>query len=101
MKIAREHEPPLKQMKCGSRARAAKEVSCYVGMDLGDKHSNYCFIDAKGDIFAEGTLGTTQGELNELFSLLPKCRWIGQMRDPSRPGGGPPKPAVLDRPYNS
>ena len=56
------------------RARAAKEVSCYVGMDLGDKKSNYCFIDAKGNIFAEGALSTTQAELTELFSSIPKCR---------------------------
>lgn len=58
----------------GSRERAAKKVSCYVGMDLGDKKSNYCFIDAKGNIFAEGTLATTQAELSELFSSIPKCR---------------------------
>jgi len=58
----------------GSQARAAKEVSFYVGIDLGDKKSNYCFLDAKGNIFAEGTLGTTQAELSELYSSIPKCR---------------------------
>jgi hypothetical protein len=30
----------------GSQARAAKEVSFYIGIDLGDKKSNYCFLDA-------------------------------------------------------
>jgi len=58
----------------GSRARAAKEDSYYIGIDLGDKKSNYCFLDAKGNIFAEGTLATTQAELSELFSSIPKCR---------------------------
>jgi transposase len=58
----------------GSRARTAKEVSGYVGIDLGDKKSNYCFLDAKGNIFAEGTLATTQAELSELFSSIRKCR---------------------------
>jgi transposase len=58
----------------GSQARAAKEVSFCVGIDLGDKKSNYCFLDAKGNIFAEGTLATTQAELSELFSSIPKCR---------------------------
>jgi transposase len=58
----------------GRRARAAKEVSCYVGMDLGDKKSNYCFLDVNGDIFAEGALSTTQAELTELYSSIPKCR---------------------------
>jgi hypothetical protein len=58
----------------GSQARAAKEVSFYVGIDLGDNKSNYCFLDAKGNIFAEGTLATMQTELSELFSSIPKCR---------------------------
>ena len=59
--------------KRGRRTRAAKKVNCYVGMDLGDKNSNYCFIDANGNIFAEGTLATTQVELDHLFSSIPKC----------------------------
>ena len=31
-------------------ARTAKKNMYYVGMDLGDKKSNYCFLDATGDI---------------------------------------------------
>jgi transposase len=58
----------------GSWARAPKEVSCYVGIDLGDKGSNYCFLDAEGNIFAEGTLATTEAALSELFSSIPMCR---------------------------
>jgi len=41
-------------------------------MDLGDKKSNYCFPDAKGNILAEGTLATTQAELSELFLSISK-----------------------------
>ena len=44
-----------------------------VGIDLGDRKSNYCFLDAKGNIVAEGTLATTQGELEALFSSIPQC----------------------------
>jgi transposase len=58
----------------GSQVRASKKVSCYVGIDLGDKKSNYCFIDAEGNIFAEGTLATTQADLSGLFSQIPRCR---------------------------
>ena len=58
----------------GPRTRTAKQVRYYVGMDIGDKNSNYCFIDAKGNIFAEGTLATAQAELSELFSSISKCR---------------------------
>jgi transposase len=45
----------------------------YVGIDLGDKNSNYCFLDAKGNIVTEGTLATTQAELAAFFSSIPKC----------------------------
>lgn len=78
-KVSREIEQASEGLKHpiedrGSRARAAKEVRFYVGIDLGDKKSNYCFLDAKGNIVAEGTLATLQAELNELFSSIPKCR---------------------------
>jgi len=78
-KVSREIERLSERLKHpmrdhGNRARAAKEISCYVGIDLGDKKSNYCFLDAKGNIFAEGTLATIQAEMSELFSSIPKCR---------------------------
>ncbi len=78
-KVSTKPDPERERLKLslrnrGSRAREAKQVRYYVGMDLGDKNSNYCFIDAKGNILAEGTLGTTQGELSELFTSIPKCR---------------------------
>ena len=78
-KVSIETDPERERLKHslrnrGSRARSAKEVSCHVGMDLGDKKSNYCFVDEKGNIFAEGSLATTQAELSELFSSIPKCR---------------------------
>lgn len=50
------------------------DVGYCVGIDLGDRKSNYCFLDAKGNIVAEGTLVTTHAELSALFSSIPKCR---------------------------
>jgi transposase len=57
-----------------SRAKVAKGISAYIGIDLGDKKSNYCIIDPNGNIVAEETLATTQEELSELFSAIPRCR---------------------------
>jgi hypothetical protein len=73
MKVLIETDPERERLKHslrkrGSRARSAKEVSCHVGIDFGDKKSNYRFADEKGNIFAEGTLATIQAELSELFS---------------------------------
>lgn len=57
-----------------SRAVAAVIADSFcVGIDLGDKKSNYCFLDSKGSIVTEGTLATTQAELAALFSVIAKC----------------------------
>ncbi len=52
----------------------ASEVRWSVGIDLGDRKSNYCFLDGSGPIAAEGTIATTQEELGALFSAIGKCR---------------------------
>ena len=46
----------------------------HVGIDLGDKKSNYCFLDAAAKIVAEGKLATTRAQMAAYFSALPKCR---------------------------
>jgi hypothetical protein len=53
---------------------AVSEDGWFVGIDLGDRKSNHCFLDVRGEIVAEGTVATTQGELEALFSSIPKCR---------------------------
>jgi transposase len=53
---------------------AVSEDGWFVGIDLGDRKSNHCFLDARGQIVAEGTVATTQEELEALFSSIPKCR---------------------------
>jgi len=44
----------------------------HCGVDLGDKKSNYCFIDVTGKILIEGSLATTQKEFGAYFEALPK-----------------------------
>lgn len=44
----------------------------HCGLDLGDKKSNYCFIDATGGIFNEGSLATTRKAFGDYFGALPK-----------------------------
>jgi len=45
-----------------------------VGIDIGDKKSNYCFVDASGKIVAEGALATTREEFGDYFWRIPKMR---------------------------
>ena len=48
----------------------SERIHC--GVDLGDKKSNYCFLDVTGKIFVEGSLTTTQKEFSAYFEALPK-----------------------------
>jgi len=63
----------LEHVDNSKTVKATISNALWVGIDLGDKKSNYCFLDTKGNIVAEGTLATTQAELTSLFSAIAKC----------------------------
>jgi len=48
--------------------------SLTIGMDLGDKTSRYCVIDANGTIASEGGVATTRRGISEKFAGLQRCR---------------------------
>jgi len=54
--------------------RTSKESAFSVGIDLGDKKSRFCFLDAQGGIVTEDALRTTQEEFKAYFSSIPKTR---------------------------
>ena len=43
-------------------------------MDLGDKNSRFCVIDADGNVMSEGGLATTRKAIAEKFAGLHHCR---------------------------
>lgn len=45
-----------------------------IGVDIGDRVSRYCVLDATGEVVGEGKLDTTKTGLNALFSGLPRAR---------------------------
>ena len=45
-----------------------------VGVDLGDKWSNYCIVGLDGEKLTEGELRTTQQDFVELFQSLAAAR---------------------------
>jgi len=47
-----------------------------VGVDLGDRWSNYCILDLEGDTLAEGQLRTTQEDFAEFFQGLNAARVV-------------------------
>lgn len=45
-----------------------------IGLDLGDRTSRYCILDAEGEVLSEGLLPTTKAGLNSLFGKMPSSR---------------------------
>jgi transposase len=45
-----------------------------IGMDLGDKTSRYCGLDAAGEVLVEGACPTTKKGMAQLFGAMAHCR---------------------------
>lgn len=45
-----------------------------VGLDLGDRTTNYCVLNSEGDIAAEGSLRSSPAALHKYFASLRPCR---------------------------
>jgi len=45
-----------------------------VGVDLGDKHSNYCLVTGEGEVLDEGRVPTTTTALQRRFSGMDRAR---------------------------
>ena len=72
--LARQLNDSLLEHVDNSRTvKATISNALWVGIDLGDKKSNYCFLNTKGNIVAEGALATIQAELTSFFSAIAKC----------------------------
>jgi transposase len=56
------------------QAAKRKPVSFYIGIDLGDKKSNYCVLDDEAEIRAEGVMATTAEDFKSCFSAMPRSR---------------------------
>ncbi len=49
-------------------------VEYYVGIDLGDKRSYYCFLDENTNVVAADTLATTTKDFDLHFKAIPRSR---------------------------
>lgn len=71
-KIARTELTATPRLK--KQVAKRKPSSFYIGIDLGDKKSNYCLMDDEAEIRAEGMLATTAEEFNAFFSAIQRSR---------------------------
>jgi len=59
-------------VKLGRSSMGYKAESFFVGIDLGDKKSNYCFMDRGQEFLAEDQLPTTLEAFGAYFEAIPK-----------------------------
>jgi transposase len=45
-----------------------------IGLDLGDRSSCYCVLDAAGDVLLERKVSTTPKAMRDVFGSMPRCR---------------------------
>jgi transposase len=58
-------------------AKASKRISeqkLTIGLDLGDRSSWYCVLDAVGQVILEQKLSTTPKAMKEILGAMPHCR---------------------------
>jgi transposase len=68
------HKKALSKKLRAQIAKVAAEQRLTIGLDLGDRYSRYCILDAAGDVISEGELPTTKTGLNSLFEKMPSSR---------------------------
>ena len=55
-----------------TRNRKCEQLT--IGLDLGDKWSYYCVLDASGDVLLEQKVSTTPKAMREVFGAMSRCR---------------------------
>ncbi len=61
-------------MKLRRKSSGSAGEGYFIGIDLGDKKSNYCFMDRGEEFLAEDQLPTTLEAFAAYFSAIPKSR---------------------------
>lgn len=65
----------LEAAKSAPKEKTPKDnVEYWIGIDLGDRKSNYCILDKNAIIVAEGSLATTVTEFGQYFKAIPQSR---------------------------
>jgi transposase len=63
--------------KISTMRTAAKNIfqgQLTIGLDLGDRSSAYCVLDAAGEILLEQRVATTPEAMRQAFEKMPRCR---------------------------
>jgi transposase len=67
-------ESPKKKLSIKELRKRAAAERLTIGLDLGDRHTHYCVIDAQGEVLVEDKLPTSKAGLDGLLQGLAACR---------------------------
>ncbi|MBZ5617091.1 MAG: IS110 family transposase [Acidobacteriia bacterium] len=56
------------------RKQILKQKQLTIGMDLGDRFTYYCVLDAAGEVMVEQKLSTTRPAMKQVFGRMPSSR---------------------------
>jgi transposase len=56
------------------RKQILKQARLTIGLDLGDRTSYYCILDAAGNVIWERSVPTTLNGIRQAFGRMPRCR---------------------------
>ena len=72
----RDYSTDIKRLllKLGQKSAAAEGIAYFIGIDLGDKKSNYCFMDRGEEFLAEDQIATTLEGFAAYFKSIPRSR---------------------------
>src|ERR1700688_3803855 len=71
---AKKNQQALRKTKAKQVAKRVASGRLTIGLDLGDRTSSYCILDAAGEKVSEEKLPTTRAGLNSLFEKMPSSR---------------------------
>src|ERR1700719_2082272 len=68
--------PAMKKIStvAAKQSRNFSQPKLTIGLDLGDRSSWYCVLDATGSVLLEQRLGTTPKAMPEVFGGMPRSR---------------------------
>ncbi len=59
-----------------THSSTAEGMTITIGLDVGDRYSHYCELDAAGEVVAEGRVLTKPGALRRQFTGMPRARVV-------------------------
>ena len=57
-----------------NRNEIFKKHKLTIGVDLGDRFSHYCILDATGEVLLEHSFSTTPKGIHQVFDGIPRSR---------------------------